>query len=225
MKTMVNDRLQPTRTAPVMKILLIMVGALGMATGTAWTGQVPSATVLPPNAVTRQAPSLLAERAAVEPPARTQAKPRHKRAPVRVSHKGSSTPEVSSTRTPKERIVSTAAGRRDPFKAWQPPGSGGQVGSGLAPGALPPGIRGLVISQLRVAGIVRKETANRMIAVVTNYTKRAYFLKENDAVYNGVVSRITPDAVHFKENSLDSNGRVTTHDVVVRIGSTAGEGR
>jgi hypothetical protein len=42
-----------------------------------------------------------------------------------------------------------------------------------------------------------------MIAVVTNYTKRAYFLRENDTVYNGIVSRITPDAVYFKENTLN----------------------
>ena len=64
-----------------------------------------------------------------------------------------------------------------------------------------------------------------MIAVVTNYTKRAYFLRENDTVYNGVVSKITPDAVYFKENTLDSNGRVGAHEVVMRLGSAPGEGR
>jgi hypothetical protein len=64
-----------------------------------------------------------------------------------------------------------------------------------------------------------------MLAMVTNSTKRAYFLKENDTVYNGVVSKITPDAVYFKERILDSNGRLVTHEVVMKLGSAAGEGR
>ncbi len=221
---MFNDRLQPMRTAPAVRVFLIVAGALGLAAGIAWAEQVPSAEVITASTMPSQTHSLLAERGAVAAPARAQAESRQKRAPVRASRKASKSTTGNATRTPKTRIVSTAAGRRDPFKAWQPPGTGSQTG-GLTAGALPPGVRGLVISQLRIAGIVRQESANKMIAVVTNYTKRAYFLKENDVVYNGVVSRITPDAVHFKENSLDSNGRVTTHDVVVRIGSTAGEGR
>jgi hypothetical protein len=92
-------------------------------------------------------------------------------------------------------------------------------------GVLPPGIRGLVISELRLEGIVRQAPANTMIAVVTNYTKRAYFLRVNDTVYNGVVSKITPEAVYFKENTLDSSGRVATHEVELKLGSAPGEGR
>jgi hypothetical protein len=83
----------------------------------------------------------------------------------------------------------------------------------------------LVISELRVEGIVRLESAHNMIAVVTNYTKRAYFLKVNDTVYDGVVSKITPEAVYFKANTLDSSGRVATHEVEVKLGSAPGEGR
>ena len=83
----------------------------------------------------------------------------------------------------------------------------------------------MLISQLKLEGVVREQTDNKMIAVVTNETKRAYFLHENDSVYNGVVSKITPDAVYFKENVLDANGRVTTREVVKRLGSAPGEGR
>ena len=92
-------------------------------------------------------------------------------------------------------------------------------------GALPAGNRGLIISQLKLEGVVREQSANKMIAVVTNETKRAYFLTENESVYNGVVSKITPDAVYFKENVLDGNGRVTTREVMKRLGSAPGEGR
>lgn len=66
---------------------------------------------------------------------------------------------------------------------------------------------------------------NKMIAVVTNETKRAYFLHENQSVYNGVVSKITMDAVYFTENVLDAEGRVTTREVVKRMNTALGEGR
>ena len=92
-------------------------------------------------------------------------------------------------------------------------------------GPLPAGKRGLIISQLRVEGIVRENTTNKMIAVVNNQRNYAQFLGENDEVYNGVVSRITPDAVYFKENVLDQDGRVSTREVVKKLGSAPGEGR
>jgi hypothetical protein len=120
------------------------------------------------------------------------------------------------------------AGKRDPFKL---PPAGGAKGGAETPEnilegtALPPGERGLVISQLTLEGVVRQQTDNKMIAVVINETKRAYFLHENQAVYNGVVSKITPDSVYFKENVLDEGGRVTTREVVKRLGSAPGEGR
>jgi hypothetical protein len=95
----------------------------------------------------------------------------------------------------------------------------------MAGGPLPPGTRGLVIGQLRLGGIVRQDATNTMLAVVTNYTNRAYFLRENDVVFNGVVSKITPDAVFFRENYLDPNGRVQTREVVKRLSPASGEGK
>ena len=92
-------------------------------------------------------------------------------------------------------------------------------------GGLPTGKRGLLISHLVLQGVVREQTSNKMIAVVTNETKVARFLYENDSLYNGVVSKITPDAVYFKENVLDGNGRVTTREVVKRLSPAPGEGR
>ena len=90
---------------------------------------------------------------------------------------------------------------------------------------MPAGARGLVISDLRVEGIVHEETEDSMIAVVTNRTRRAYFLRVNDTVHNGVVSKITPEAVYFKENTLDSSGRVATREVELKLGSAPGERR
>jgi len=64
-----------------------------------------------------------------------------------------------------------------------------------------------------------------MIAVVDDNRNRAYFLREKDAVYNGFVSKITPDSVIFTENMLDQEGRVKTREVVKRLGTGPGEGR
>jgi hypothetical protein len=83
----------------------------------------------------------------------------------------------------------------------------------------------LVISQLKLEGIVRLDTTNTMIAVVDTAANRAYFLRENDAVYNGVVSKITPDSVYFRENALDASGNVVTREVVKRLSPGPGEGR
>ncbi|MBI1940044.1 MAG: hypothetical protein HYS33_00895 [Acidobacteria bacterium] len=119
----------------------------------------------------------------------------------------------------------TIEGRRDPFKLPPPPGKGGpQDGDGIT-GPLPPGKRGLVIGRLRLEGIVRLDTTNEMIAVVDTNANRAYFLRENDAVFNGVVTKITPDSVYFRENVLDQQGRVQTREVVKRLSQRPGEGR
>jgi hypothetical protein len=122
-------------------------------------------------------------------------------------------------------LAETMAGKRDPFKL--PPAPSNKVPGEAQESAagLPPGNRGLIISQLKLQGVVHEEASNKMLAVVTNDTKRAYFLTENDAVYNGVVSKITPDAVYFKENVLDQNGRVSAREVIKRLGSAPGEGR
>ncbi len=126
--------------------------------------------------------------------------------------------------TPKPAAV--AVGRRDPFRI-PVPGAGREtiVDTEEIKGPLPAGTRGLLVGQLRLEGIVRQDLSNTMIAVVANPTNRAYFLRENDAVYNGVVSKITPDSVYFKVNYLDSNGHVQTREVVKRLSSGSGEGR
>ena len=117
-------------------------------------------------------------------------------------------------------------GRRDPFKLPSPPGTAGPGGAlDLAAGPLPPGTRGLVIGQLKLGGIVRQDTTRMMLAVVINSANRAYFLRESDVLYNGVVSKITPDSVQFRENYLDPNGRVQTREVVKRLGQAPGERR
>ncbi len=152
-----------------------------------------------------------------------------------VKPKPASVPPATPAKIPAQRKAVTtsshnslAAGKRDPFKLPELTGGKGGPGnfvSGVPGGILPPGARGLLIPQLKLEGVVWELNARKMIAVVTNETRRAYFLTENEAVYNGVVSKITPDSVCFRENVLDSSGRLTTREVVMRVSSAAGEGR
>jgi hypothetical protein len=131
--------------------------------------------------------------------------------PSMEADKKGATPSLQGPKTPP--IV----GRRDPFKLPGPPVQDAE-GSGEVPiGNLPPGTRGLVISRLRLEGIVRLDTTSTLIAIVDTNANRAYFLRESDAVYNGVVAKITPDSVTFRENTLDSAGKVGTRDVVLRL--------
>lgn len=115
-------------------------------------------------------------------------------------------------------MVQALAGKRDPFKLPPPPRKGGERGALVGP--LPPGSRGLVIGQLRLKGIVREDADNNMIAVVMNGTNLAYFLRVHEEVYNGVVTKITPDAIYFAENSSRAGGRGGPREVVLKLGST-----
>jgi hypothetical protein len=190
-----------------------------------WAGQQPAKGTAP-NAGKAQAP---APTKAATPASLPKSTPAVQKKELRHAEPSA---KVSAARTHKGETSHPAsahtatAGKRDPFKLPPPPGK--EVAGGIPEGAggpLPPGTRGLIVSQLRVEGVVRENTTNKMIAVVTNETKRAYFLTENDTVYNGVVSKITPDAVYFKENVLDQEGRVSTREVVKKLGSAPGEGR
>jgi hypothetical protein len=115
----------------------------------------------------------------------------------------------------KRAMTKAVAGKRDPFKAPPPPRLDGK--GGVVDGPLPAGARGLVIGQLSLKGIVREDASNTMIAVVTNRSNLAYFLRVHEDVYNGVVSRITPDAIYFQQKRLDASGRVEVQDVILKL--------
>jgi len=102
-------------------------------------------------------------------------------------------------------------GKRDPFVS---PISTA-TGVALPASNCSSGKRCLVIDQLVLRGVVK--TASGMIAVVANSMNKAYFLHENDPVFNGYVVRITGDSVVFKENTVDRIGRQSTREVVKKV--------
>jgi hypothetical protein len=102
-------------------------------------------------------------------------------------------------------------GRRDPFVS--PISS--STGPVLPASNCTSGKRCLVIDQMVLRGVVK--TATGMIAVVANSINKAYFLRENDPVFNGYVVSITGDSVIFKENTVDRVGRRGSREVVKKV--------
>ena len=119
--------------------------------------------------------------------------------------------EGAASETPKAKKVITAEGRRDPFIS--------PVVSRASGPACSVGKRCLAIDQILVRGVVKSDTG--MIAVVVNSMNKAYFLKENDPVFNGYVLRITGDSVVFKETYQDRLGKELTREVVKKITTPA----
>lgn len=102
-------------------------------------------------------------------------------------------------------------GKRDPFFSpvvQEPTGSGCSTGK-----------KCLEIGQINLRGVVKADSG--FIAVVTNSLNKAYFLHENDPVFNGYVIRITGDTVVFQETVQDKLGKPMTHEVTKRISTPA----
>ena len=100
-------------------------------------------------------------------------------------------------------------GWRDPFVS-PVVAMGAATGSGCSSGK-----RCLTIDQVALKGIVKSEAG--MIAVVVNAMDKAYFLRENDPVFNGYVVKITGDSIIFKETFHDRLGKAMTRDVTKSI--------
>jgi hypothetical protein len=151
-----------------------------------------------------------------------QVKPKAKPKAKKTATKPSKPAEKLTASTPK--FGPGEGTNRDPFKipplvpevALQP--------GDIATGPLPPGSRGLIIGQLKLEGIVRvgKEPP-KMIAVLANPANRAFFLHENDPLYNGVITKITPDSVYFREDVHDAEGKTSSHEVIKKMGPASGE--
>ncbi|HXY10812.1 MAG TPA: hypothetical protein VEI52_23470 [Terriglobales bacterium] len=130
--------------------------------------------------------------------------------PPAVAVEDKKNPEESKKREPKEY---SSAGRRDPFVSPVVTHISGPTGCNTG------GKRCLEIGQIMLTGIVKCE--NGMIAVVVNSLNKAYFLRENDPVFNGYVVKITGDSVIFSESGQDQLGKPFTREITKKIATPA----
>ena len=129
---------------------------------------------------------------------KTQAKPS-------VAANTPSAEAANAENKPEKKYALT--GKRDPFLSPVVSQAGG---SGCSTGK-----KCLDIGQINLRGVVRADAG--MIAVVTNSLNKAYFLRENDPVFNGYVVKITGDSIIFKETVQDKLGKSFTRDVTKKI--------
>jgi hypothetical protein len=157
-----------------------------------------------------------AHRAAAQPagkPATPQAKAVAGRTPMRPKQRIAVEDKKKAADAKKDgpRMINLT-GRRDPFIS--PVVNRSMVGSGCSTGK-----RCLAIDQIDLKGVVQAEAG--MIAVVVNTMNKAYFLRENDPVFNGYVVRITGDSISFKETVQDKLGKPFTREVTKKITTPA----
>ncbi len=103
------------------------------------------------------------------------------------------------------------SGKRDPFISPVVSHSGG---SGCSTGK-----KCLEIGAINLRGVVHSDAG--FIAVVTNSMNKAYFLRENDPVFDGYVVKITGDSIIFKETLQDRLGKSFTREVTKKITTPA----
>jgi Tfp pilus assembly protein PilP len=118
-------------------------------------------------------------------------------------------PAKAKSDAPKQINLSS---RRDPFVS--PVVNRSMTGSGCSVGK-----RCLAIDQINLKGVVKADSG--MIAVVVNSLNKAYFLRENDPVFNGYVVKITGDSIIFKETIQDRLGKAMTREVTKKITTSA----
>ena len=181
-------------------------------TGTPFASKTPAAT-----AANKAKPSTPALATKTPKPASKSVAPKAKAVKAgkpasskqKVAVKDKKISEVAKKQEPK---VINLTGRRDPFVS--PVVNRSMVGSGCSMGK-----RCLAIDQINLKGVVKAEAG--MIAVVVNAMDKAYFLRENDPVFNGYVVRITGDSIVFKETLQDRLGKSFTREVTKRITTPA----
>lgn len=107
--------------------------------------------------------------------------------------------------------------RRDPFSSLV----SGKDKLGGIPEHLPPGKAGLMITTLRLDGVVRGPTD--MIAIVSNAQQRVYFLRDGDRLYDGQVGKISMEGVAFRQSGKDPFGKPVQREIFKRLYPTSGE--
>jgi len=191
---------------------------LAMAAGTA-LGQNP--TVINNTKVTLQAaqPSGSPAQKSGAPEAKISAKAAPKAKPAATHQKSQPKQQIAVENQKKPAEAKSDAptqvnmtSRRDPFVS--PVVNRSMIGSGCSTGK-----RCLAIDQINLKGVVKADSG--MIAVVVNSLNKAYFLRENDPVFNGFVVKITGDSIIFKESVQDRLGKPSMREVTKKITTSA----
>jgi len=110
-------------------------------------------------------------------------------------------------------------GRRDPFVNPVPrPVTAGPV----IPSVRPPGLKGVLISEAVVAGVVTSKEPSMNVVVIGAPAGKSYFARIGDELFDGVVKEIRLDTITFALNSSPA-GTEAPRDIVRKVRPTPGE--
>lgn len=104
------------------------------------------------------------------------------------------------------------AGRRDPFRSLL------VRQEDRARGERPPGIAGMSIDDIVVHGIWR--TRSGFIAQVRGVDNKAYLVRSGDLLYDGEVTRVSPNEVVFRQNINDPQSVKPFREVTKQLNVT-----
>jgi Pilus assembly protein, PilP len=110
-------------------------------------------------------------------------------------------------------------GRRDPFRSLDVTRT---VQAASAPVVRPPGLKGQLVSEIRVVGVVKSKGA--LMAIVQGYRNKTFFVHPDDLLYDGKVLEVRNDAVVLSQILTDNQGKKTSQQVVKKLYPTRGEG-
>ena len=110
-------------------------------------------------------------------------------------------------------------GRRDPFRSLDVTRS---IQAASAPIVRPPGLRGQLVSEIKVVGIVKSKGG--LLAIVQGFRNKTFFVHANDVLYDGKVLEIRNDVVILNQTLTDNLGKQLSKQVVKKLYPTRGEG-
>lgn len=197
------------QAAPVKSGTVNMAPAKPTAATTAKPAAAPAKTAPATQPVATKKPAQAAK-AAAKPIAKKVQKSAPKTTP-KVEAKAKEAAAEPEVEKPK-RVAAFDRSKRDPFQTIVREHA---AGGGVCTGG---GKQCLVPDEIALKGIVRSNGA--IIAVVTTKDNRAYFLRENDPVLNGVVEKISEGSITFREKTTDIFGKTVMREVVKKINTT-----
>ena len=142
-----------------------------------------------------------------------------KKTPAAPAHAAPATPVPTSQAVVVPTYKYETKGRRDPFRSLDVSAT---IQASTAPAVRAPGLKGQLVSEINLAGIVKSK--NQYMAMATGYRGKTYFLQPNDDLYDGKVIEIKSDAVVFSQTLTDSQGKRLSQRVVKKLYPTRGEG-
>jgi hypothetical protein len=121
-----------------------------------------------------------------------------------------------------------ARGRRDPFvnpvpKPVQPVQATG--GAPPAPPQCPAGLKGVLVAQATIAGVVTSKEPSMNIVVIAGPGGKTYFARVGDALCDAVVKSIMLDAITFTVTTQGNTDQKENREIVRKVRPAPGENK